>query len=136
MWLSRQGVFALLLLGSGTAQASIFGEENISLAKMITQLEAMYTKMVQTVEEAKAQNATLSKMNDVIKSVKEEKDAVENTFLRNIDEVFRRDLEGVTELYAFSGVPMEQTLSTLRRELERRLSNPLLEDARQQIESQ
>lgn len=137
MWLSRQSVIAVvLLLGSGSVQASIFGEENISLAKMITQLEGMYTKMVETVEEAKAQNATLSKMNDAIKTVKEETDAVENTFLRNIDEVFRRDLEGVTELDALSGMTMEQKLLTLSREFDRRLSKPLSEEERQHIESQ
>ena len=137
MWPRKQSVFVLLILFvSNSAHASLFGEENISLAKMITQLEAMYTKMVETVEEAKAQNETLTKMNDVIKEAKQEVDAVENTFLRDIDEVFRRDLENVTELDSLSGMRLEDKLMTLSRELDRRLQQPLSEDERNNLEAQ
>lgn len=133
----RGGVLTLvLLLATSPARASIFGEENVSLAKMITQLEAMYTKMVDMVQEAKAQNETLSKLNDAIKTVKEEKDAVENTFLHNLDDVFRRDLENVTELDALSGMTLEEKLLTLSRELDRRLEQPLDETERERIKAQ
>ncbi|ALP54963.1 hypothetical protein Tel_17050 (plasmid) [Candidatus Tenderia electrophaga] len=137
MRLRRSGVLTLaLLLVASPAKASIFGEENVSLAKMVTQLEAMYTKMVDMVQEAKAQNETLSKVNDAIKTVKEEKDAVENTFLHNLDDVFRRDLGNVTELDALSGMTLEEKLLTLSRELDRRLEQPLDEAERERIEAQ
>lgn len=137
MWRRKQSVFVLLILFvSNSAHAGLFGEENISLAKMITQLEAMYTKMVETVEEAKAQNETLTKMNDVIKEAKQEVDAVENTFLRDIDEVFKRDLENVTDMDNLSGMRLEDKLMSLSRELDRRLQEPLSEDERHNLEAQ
>lgn len=137
MWLRRQGLFVFIfLIASNSAHAGLLGEENISLAKMVTQLEAMYTKMVETVEEAKAQNDTLSKMNDVIKEAKEEVDVVQNSFLHNIDDVFSRDLDNVTGLDNLSGMSLEDKLIALSRELDRRLREPLSEAERNNLEAQ
>lgn len=129
-------IACLLLFTSASAQASIFGEENVALSKMIAQLEAMYTKMSTMVDEAKAQNETLLKVNDAIKTVKEERDAVQNTFLRDLDEVIKRDLEDITELDELSGMTVEQKLLALSREFDRRLSQPLSAEERQHIEAQ
>ncbi|KAF0190541.1 MAG: hypothetical protein FD165_2622 [Gammaproteobacteria bacterium] len=111
----------ILLLMSFTASAGMFGEENVSLAKMVTQLEAMYNKMITMVEEAKAQNETLLRVNEGIKQIEEERDAVQNTFLRHLDQRVARDVDALASPYDFSGKSIDEQLTMLSRALDQRI---------------
>jgi hypothetical protein len=99
----------------------LFGEENVSLAKMVAQLEAMYNKMVKMVEEAEAQNETLLRVNEGIKHIEEERDAVQNTFLRNLDDRVARDVDSLAAPYDFAGKSLDEQLAMLSRELDKRI---------------
>ena len=123
-------VFILgMLVFSPMSQASAFGEENISLAKMVTQLEGIYLKAKTMVDEAKAQSETLTTVSNTIKTIKNEVDTVKNSFLWNIDEVIKNDIESVTNLDDMGGMTLEDKLMTLSDELDRRLQDPNLSEA-------
>ncbi len=132
----RNALYAVLLLVSYNAHGSVFGEENLALAKMIAKLEAMYTKMVDMVDEAKAQNETLLRVNQGIKHFKEEKDAVENTFLRHLDERFARDVANFMEAYDLAGKPIDEQLMMLSREIDKRIGGADSESEKRALRAQ
>ena len=108
-----------MLLFSSMAHA-VVGEENISLAKMVAQLEGIYLQAKTMVEEAKAQSETLTAVSTTIKTIKNEVDAVKNSFLWNIDEVIKEDIESLTNLDDMGGMSLEDKLMALSDELDRR----------------
>ena len=131
----RCAVMILCFMASLPVQAGILGEENISLAKMITQLEMIYTKTRDMVKEAQAQSETLTKVKDTMNTIKQEADAVRNTFLWDIDAIIKQDIERLTSLDDMGGMSLEQKLMTISDELNRRLSDPSLDnDARSRLE--
>jgi hypothetical protein len=119
----RNGLLTFLLFFSLSANASMFGEENLTLAQMVAQLELIYTQTVEMVKKATVANETFTKINNVVKTAKEGYDAVKNSFLWDIEGMLAREFEDLQDEFDFSGLTIEQQIDKMTNLVDRRIRN-------------
>ncbi len=118
----RNWLFFLLFFASLSANASMFGEENIALAKMVAQLEMLYTQTVDMVKQATVTSETITKVNDAVKTVKEDYDAVKNSFLWDIEGMLTREYEDLASMFDLNGMTLEQKIDAMTGLIDRRIA--------------
>ena len=124
----------ICLLGfmlSGPASAGV-GE-----AKMIAQLQAIYTSTVEQLQQIKDQSETMNQVKSGLNYSVESYYDIKNFSLDRIVSRIQSDIEGLTELDNLAGKTMEQRILIVQRELRRRIDDPdISADERERLEQE
>ncbi len=122
---SRHFLIVLLFAFQSSIHADMTGTGDF---KIIAELQAMYKQMVQTLEEAKAQSESLTKVKTTLNSVVETTETIRNFSVDSIVNRVTRDFDNLTEFDNMDGMSNEQKIKILQRELKRRIDDPKTTD--------
>ncbi len=111
-------VFLLVFCASSHADMTGAGD-----MKIIMELQAMYGQLVETLNEAKAQSESLTKVKSTLNSVVETTNTIRNFSVDNIVNRVTRDIDNLTEFDNMDGMSNEQKIKVLQRELNRRIDD-------------
>jgi len=115
-------IVLLSLLFVSPVNAGIMSDA--SDAKIIVELKAMYQKMMDQLEELQAQNETLANVRDGINYSIESYHEVKNFDLGAITRRIQSDVEGQTGLHDINDLSLEQQISVIQDDINRRVGDP------------
>lgn len=114
-------IITLISLSLQNAQADMFGGADF---KIITELKAMYSKMKETLHEAKTSSEALSSVRSTLTDMNDTRNGIQNFDANRIVRMINRDIANITEMDNLDGMNSQQKIRAVQRMLNKRIEDP------------